>query len=83
MAAWSRSREQAGIPVPANLVRLGTDGCFPPARRSKQIWPITDHFVTAALRYAFKLDRTPIGLQPGVVKAFLPVKVTYTQTLKH
>jgi fermentation-respiration switch protein FrsA (DUF1100 family) len=74
--------QQAGIPVPANLVKLGTDGCFPPALPSRQIWPITDHFVTAQLRFAFKLDRAPIGLQPNVVKAFLPVNVTYTQTLK-
>ncbi len=74
--------QRAGIPVPANLVKLGTDGCFPPALPSREVWPVTDHFVTAQLRYAFKLDKTPIGLQPGVVKAFLPVKVTYTQTLK-
>lgn len=74
--------QQAGIPVPANLVRLGTDGCNPPALKSKQVWPVTRHFVTAQLRFAFKLDQHPIGLQPSVVKAFLPVKVTYTQTLK-
>ena len=74
--------QQAGIPVPANLVKLGTDGCNPPALKSKQVWPLTRHFVTAQLRFAFKLDQKPIGLQPSVVKAFLPVKVTYTQTLK-
>jgi dienelactone hydrolase len=74
--------QQAGIPVPANLVRLGTDGCNAPALKSKQVWPVTRHFVTAQLRFAFKLDKTPIGLQPSVVKAFLPVKVTYAQTLK-
>jgi dienelactone hydrolase len=74
--------QQAGIPVPANLVRLGTDGCNPPARASKQVWPVTRHFVTAQLRYEFKLDKHPIGLRPDVVKAFLPVRVTYVQTLK-
>ncbi len=74
--------QQAGIPVPPNLERLGTDGCKAPALSSKQVWPVTRHFVTAQLRYEFKLNSKPIGLQPGVVKAFLPVKVTYTQTLK-
>ena len=43
---------------------------------------MTRHFVTAQLRWEFKLNQKPIGLQPGVVKAFLPVKVTYAQTLK-
>lgn len=73
--------QQAGIAVPPNLVRLGTDGCNPPALPSREIWPVTRHFVTAQLRYAFELDKKPIGLQPSVVKAFLPVKVTYSQTL--
>lgn len=74
--------EEAGIPVPANLKRLGTDGCFPPNLSSKQVWPVTRHFVVAQLRWEFELEDTPVGLQPGVVKAFLPVKVAYTQTLK-
>jgi dienelactone hydrolase len=74
--------EEAGIPVPANLKRLGTDGCFPPNLPSKQVWKVTRHFVVAQLRWEFRLEDTPVGLQPGVVKAFLPVKVTYTQTLK-
>jgi dienelactone hydrolase len=73
--------QQAGIAVPPLLVRLGTDGCKAPALKSKEVWPVTRHFVTAQLRYAFGIDKRPIGLQPGVVKAFLPVKVTYTQTL--
>jgi hypothetical protein len=43
---------------------------------------VTRHFVVAQLRWEFELEDTPVGLQPGVVKAFLPVKVTYTQTVK-
>ncbi len=73
--------QEAGIPVPPNLVRLGTDGCVAPTLSSKQVWPVTRHFTTAQLRYEFKIDKHPIGLRPSVVKAFLPVKVTYTQTL--
>ena len=46
--------QEAGIPVPANLVRLGTDGCFKPFLKSKQVWPVTRHFTTAQLRYAFR-----------------------------
>ena len=72
---------QAGIAVPPNLVRLGTDGCEPPALKSKQVWPVTHHFVTAQLRYELGVDKRPVGLAPRVVKAFLPVKVTYAQTL--
>jgi dienelactone hydrolase len=74
--------EEANIPVPANLKRLGTDGCFPPARPSKQVWKVTRHFVVAQLRWEFRLEDRPVGLQPGVVKAFRPVEVTYAQTIK-
>jgi dienelactone hydrolase len=74
--------KQANIPVPANLERLGTDGCFPPNLSSKKVWPVTRHFTVAQLRWEFRLEDKPVGLRPGVVKAFLPVKVTYTQTLE-
>jgi hypothetical protein len=74
--------EEAGIPVPATLKRLGTDGCFPPNLPSKQVWKVTRHFVVAQLRWEFAVEDKPVGLQPSVVKAFLPVKVTYTQTLR-
>jgi dienelactone hydrolase len=73
--------QEAGIPVPPNLARLGTDGCFPPALASKQVWPVVRHFTTAQLRYEMGVDRRPVGLAPKVVKAFAPVEVTYSQTL--
>ncbi len=72
--------QQAGLPVPENLARLGTDGCFKPAYRSTKVWPITRHFEVAQLRYAFGINKTPIGLRPSIVKAFAPIKVTYSVT---
>lgn len=74
--------KQAGIPVPPNLERLGTDGCFPPNLPSKQVWRVTRHFTVAQLRWEFRLEDRPIGLRPRVARAFSPVKVTYTQTLR-
>ncbi len=70
--------QEAGLPVPDSLVRLGTDGCFAPNHPSRRVWPITRHFVVAELRYTFGITKRPIGLQPGIVKAFAPIKVLYT-----
>lgn len=70
--------QDAGLPVPENLARLGTDGCFEPNTPSREVWPITRHFEVAQLRWAFGIDKQPVGLQPSIVKAFLPIKVTYT-----
>ncbi len=70
--------QDAGLPVPENLARLGTDGCFAPNSPSKNVWPVTRHFEVAQLRWAFGIDKQPVGLQPSIVKAFLPTKVTYT-----
>ena len=72
--------QQAGLPVPETLARLGTDGCFKPAYRSTKVWPITRHFEVAQLRYAFGINKAPIGLGPSIVKAFAPVTVTYSIT---
>ncbi|MFM8971341.1 MAG: hypothetical protein ACKOOG_01605, partial [Actinomycetota bacterium] len=74
---------QAGLPVPENLARLGEDGCKPPALAPKQVWPITNHYTTALFRYAFRIDKKPVGLNSKAAAAFAPgVEVEYTQTLK-
>ena len=52
----------AGLPIPDNLVRLGTDGCQPEALPVEDGWPTIRHFVTAQLRWAFGIDREPVGL---------------------
>ena len=74
--------KQAGLPVPPELERLGTDGCFPPALASERVWPVTRHFVTAALRQIFRIDRAPVGLADGVQHRFGDVPVVYEQRLR-
>ncbi len=74
---------QAGLPVPENLARLGEDGCKPPALRALTTWPVTRHFTTALFRFAFKIDKKPVGLNVKAAAAFTPkVTATYTQKLK-
>ncbi|MDQ2678210.1 MAG: hypothetical protein M3Y51_05655 [Actinomycetota bacterium] len=63
--------QSIGIPIPANLLALGDDGCsVPPFKDSPQVWPEVRHFVTAELRYRSGLDAEPVGLGSGVVAAF-------------
>lgn len=74
---------QGGLPVPENLARLGEDGCKPPALAPRVTWPVTRHFTTALFRFAFGIDRRPIGLNTRAAQAFGPaVTATYTQTLR-
>ena len=72
--------QDAGLPVPAQLAKLGTDGCFAPNYKSRSVWPITRHFVVAQLRWAFGIDKKPRGLEPSIVKAFAPIRVQYEIT---
>jgi len=53
---------EAGLPLPDNLVRLGTDGCQDEAIAPEDGWPTINHFVTAQLRWAFGFDDEPVGL---------------------
>jgi dienelactone hydrolase len=74
---------QAGLPVPENLAKLGEDGCKPPALKPRQVWPVTNHYTTALFRYAFGIDKKPVGLNAKAAAAFAPgVTVEYAQTLK-
>lgn len=74
---------QGGLPVPENLARLGEDGCKPPALAPQTTWPVTRHFTTALFRFAFGIDRRPVGLNTRAAQAFAPgVTATYTQTLR-
>jgi len=68
---------EAGLAVPDNLARLGTDGCFPPALPSRRVWPVTRHFEVAMLRYEMGIDRAPVGLQPNVVEAWPELDIEY------
>ena len=74
---------QGGLPVPENLARLGEDGCKPPALAPQITWPVTRHFTTALFRFAFGIDKRPVGLNTRAAQAFVPaVTATYTQTLR-
>ncbi|NNE18891.1 MAG: hypothetical protein HKN10_10490 [Myxococcales bacterium] len=50
------------LPIPPNLVRLGTDGCQEGALPPPDGWLVINHFVTSQLRWAFGFDEEPIGL---------------------
>ena len=74
---------EGGLPVPENLAKLGEDGCKPPALAPQTTWPVTRHFTTALFRFAFGIDRRPVGLNTRAAQAFGPaVTATYTQTLR-
>lgn len=70
--------QNAGLPLPDLVVTLGRDGCVsPPAYEGPAVWPITRHFVTAALRFGAGLDVEPVGLGSQVVSEFDPAPATY------
>jgi len=64
-----------GLPLPDFLIRLGADGCYPPAKTVSDVWPEIRHFATAELRYRSGLDAEPVGLGSGVTAAFDDVAV--------
>ncbi len=69
----------AGLPVPPNLQRLGTDGCQPGALAPEAGWPVFNHFVTAQLRWAFGIDSEPVGLSAAVGADFPDADFTYEE----
>lgn len=54
--------EAAGLPLPANLKKLATDGCSAPDAPVTTAWPVIRQAVTAQLRHAFGVDATDAGL---------------------
>lgn len=70
---------KAGLPLPDLVIKLGRDGCVsPPAFEGPEVWPITRHFVTAALRFHAGLDAEPVGLGSQVLSQFSPAPATYS-----
>lgn len=69
----------AGLPVPENLQRLGTDGCQPEALAVRDGWPVVRHFVTAQMRWAFGLDAEPVGLSADAQAAFPAARFEYRE----
>lgn len=71
----------AGLPVPENLQRLGTDGCQPEALPVREGWPVVRHFVTAQIRSAFGVDPAPVGLSQDAQAAFPTARFVYDERL--
>lgn len=72
---------EAGLPIPDDLVRLGTDGCQEEAVAPEDGWPAINHFVTAQLRWALGIDEQPIGLSQEAAEDLPEVTLTYQENL--
>ncbi|MCJ7436511.1 MAG: dienelactone hydrolase family protein [Acidimicrobiia bacterium] len=70
--------QQAGLPVPSQVARLGTDGCRAPALPSGAVQPVVKHYTVAQLRFALGFDKAPVGLAPRSAKQFGDVDVAYS-----
>ena len=70
---------EAGLPVPEQLQRLGTDGCQAGALPPADGWPIVKHFVTAQLRWAFGIDPQPVGLSQDAARGLPEATFTYRE----
>jgi dienelactone hydrolase len=73
---------QLGIGIPDALLELGRNGCEAGALDTKQGWRIIQHFTVAELRNALGVDKVPVGLGPGIVRAFPGVTIDYRQDLR-
>ncbi|MBY0276472.1 dienelactone hydrolase family protein [Candidatus Binatia bacterium] len=70
---------EAGLPVPEQLQRLGTDGCQPEALDPADGWPVVKHFVTAQLRWAFGIDPRPVGLSQDAAAGLPEAPFSYDE----
>lgn len=70
---------EAGLPVPPQLQRLGTDGCQPEALDPEDGWPVVKHFVTAQLRWAFGIDPEPVGLSADAARDLPEATFSYRE----
>ena len=71
---------EAGLPIPENLQRLGTDGCAEDDV-IEDGWPIIRHFVTAQLRWAFGIDEEPVGMSQDAQEFFPEATFDYDESL--
>lgn len=72
---------EAGLPIPDNLVRLGTDGCQDEAIAPEDGWPAINHFVTAQLRWALGFDEEPVGLSQDAARDLPEATFAYEESL--
>jgi dienelactone hydrolase len=71
---------EAGLNVPEDLQRLGTDGCAEDDV-IEEGWPAIRHFVTAQLRWAFGIDEEPLGLSQDVQELLPEASFDYDEAL--
>ncbi|MBT8470411.1 MAG: hypothetical protein KJN97_16820 [Deltaproteobacteria bacterium] len=69
------------LPIPPNLVRLGTDGCQEGALPPPDGWLVINHFVTSQLRWAFGFDEEPIGLSQNAGEDLPEAVFSYEESL--
>ena len=69
---------EAGLNLPAELLKLASDGCGTKDLEPTKAFPAIDHLSVAFLRYELGIDKTPVGLDPAVTKQFTTAKVTLT-----
>ncbi|MCR6032399.1 hypothetical protein GGQ22_13245 [Nocardioides sp. zg-579] len=59
-----------GVPIPANLIRLASDGCIDPELASVDAWPAIRHVVVAQLRAVLGPDQATPAAFDGLVEAW-------------
>lgn len=67
---------QTGLPIPASMLRLADDGCGANALSPSDAFGAIDHLSVAFLRWTLGIDEEPVGLGPGVAKAFPKAHLT-------
>ena len=70
--------KEVGLKLPANFLRLASDGCEKGDLDPAKAFAAIDHLSVAFLRSSFGIDKEPVGLNPEVTSGFIPVKVTLT-----
>ncbi|HRW38415.1 MAG: alpha/beta hydrolase [Acidimicrobiales bacterium] len=73
--------EEAGLDLPADLLRLASDGCEPDALDPEAGFAPIDHLTVAFLRSAFGIDPEPVGLDETTAAQFSGVDVTLREDL--
>jgi len=70
--------DSLGIKLPDDFKTLATDGCEAGKLPARDGFPVIDHYVTAQLRWAFGIDKRPVGLDDATALGFKRVTVTYS-----
>ncbi len=58
------------LKLPSAFLAIATDGCTAPDVYPPRAWPLIDQAVTAQLRWGLGIDKTPVGLGPGLDHAY-------------